>query len=266
MHEKFRDTPFYDPEEGADKALKLGDFADAKDYLEDLLQTFPHPDKYHHAMLKHTALPLYEMAYGITPQQCEAVYKEANTAYGLIGELLQEELSTFSSSFHSEVGRISELTFFALNLRRLFSDETSAVMLPTPAADDKKGIDFYMSPVGTKRVTDGHAYQIKTQAPREVRKQYENSRITLISMNDIDQYAAKPDHPESLARTILRELRLPLYDGKKADFEEYNDVADRNRLDQASSLIEKIASGSITNATARALTRTSIRGFEFDAA
>lgn len=265
MRERFRNTPSFDLEDKADAALRSGTFADAEDYLADLLQTFPHPDKYHHAILKLTALPLYEMAYGIALEEREAVYEEADATYGLVGQLLQDELRTYSPSFHEEVGRISELTFFALKLRQFLSEEANAVILPAPAIDDKKDIDFYMSPVGTKRITDGQAYQIKTRATAETRERYQHSKTTLISMDDIDKYAAKPDHPKSLPRTILRELGISFI-GDNINPEGLSEGADKNRLDRACDLIEKIASGTITNATARALTRTTIQALEMDAA
>jgi hypothetical protein len=265
MRERYRDISPIDPEERIDGALASGAFADAQEYLKELRKTNPRPDKYHHVILKQKALPLYEMAYGAnTSKEHEAIHKDADAVYGLVGYLLQHELYTFSHAFHEEIGRISELAFFALHLRQPFSEETGAVILPAPMMDDRKGIDFYLSPVGTKSITDGHAYQVKTRAEPEVREQYRHSKITLISMDDIDKHAGNPHHPKSLPRTILRELGIPLIGTDEVNPERFSEGADTNRLDRAGALIEKIANRSITSTTARALTRTSLQALRMD--
>lgn len=266
MRERFRDRPLLGLEEKADVALAAGAFADGEAYLDELLRTRPDPYKFHHAILKKTALPLYEMAYGVdSPESYGAIYEDADALYGLTGQLIQHELYTFSHAYHEEVGRISELTFFALHLRQLFSEKTTSVMIPAPATDDKRGIDFYKSPVGTKKIVDGQPYQIKTRATPEVRAQYKNSKVVLISMSDIDKHAGNPNHPESLPRTILRELGIPLI-GETVSNEGFNPKTDRKRLNRAHAQIERIANGDDINSTEEALARASLRGIELDVA
>jgi hypothetical protein len=265
MREKFRDIPSFDLEDRADKALKSGAFADAEAYLTELLKnTSPRSDKFHHALLKQTALPLYEMAYGVDdPDEYLDVYQDANDIFGLAGRLLQQELRTFPASGDSGIGRISELTFFALGQHAFFSEATESVMLPAPAIDDKNGIDFYQSPVNTQGITDGRAFQIKTRATPKVREEYKRSRTILISMSDIDRHATNPRHPQSLPCTILRVLRTPFLGG----LDQFNPDKDQQRLDRATREIEKIALlKENPNRNNDALARTSLVALNMDAA
>lgn len=231
MYEKPRRFEESRLEADADAALAVGDTVAADAYLGSLINKDPHPDMLHHAVLKRMALPLYELAYDPSETRDVRVYDDANDVLGLVGHVLQRELQDYSPRYHREVGRLTELTFFALHLRTLFSEQTASVLLPSSGALDRKGIDFHLSPVGTECVNDGVSYQVKTNATSEDQKKYASSDVILISMSDIDPYAQTPDHPESLARTLLRELHIP-YPGEGREAEYYSD-RDNERLNKA---------------------------------
>ena len=232
MHEKRQ--PSKRLEDRADEALRFGNSAEAELYLDALIKKDPPPHVLHHAVLKKIALPLYEMAYGSTDPE---IHEKANDIYGYVGQLLQQELIDFSSKYHREVGRISEYVFFALNLRAMITQETSSVVVPASGDLDKAGIDFHQTPVGTKSVSDGLSYQVKTQATEEDQDAFASRPTILISLADIDPYASTPHHPDSLARTILRELHMPLPD-EVQDIDHLYSHTDSERLNRASEWIE----------------------------
>lgn len=236
MYEKSRRFEESQLEADADAALAAGDTVVADAHLASLINKNPHPDMLHHALLKRMALPLYELAYDPSETRDVRVYDDANDILGFVGHVLQRELQDYSPYYHREVGRLTELAFFALHLRTLFSERTTSVLLPSSGALDRKGIDFHLSPVGTECINDGPSYQVKTNATPDDKQKYAASNIILISMSDIDPYAQEPDHPESLVRTLLRELHIP-YADKGQETEYYSDM-DRERLDRAMEWVE----------------------------
>jgi hypothetical protein len=228
-------------ETAADERLAAGDIAGAQRILETLGQDFANPDMFFHANFKAYAAPLYELAHYMPT---ETRIRTANDTYGLMASLIELELlsarqtnkfSVESGEKPRRVGRINELLVFGLLIREGIDIHTAAVPIPASRKDDEsRGIDFYLSPVGTGRLDDGWPFQVKTTATEDDKKKFSEKGIALISVADIDKrFASNPDKSESLAWCMLREL-----DGKSSN-------QDEERLKLATAAVyEKIANTS----------------------
>lgn len=129
------------------------------------------PGDFPHVDFKFCANAFNVLAHSGPTEEC---IRDANDTYGLTAELIKRELEAYyndelyddMSSSHeranekySHIGRISELTIFAL-LSRGIDNGVTVVPLPASRHDDKHNkIDFYLSPVGTGRTDDGWPFQ-----------------------------------------------------------------------------------------------------------
>lgn len=229
------------PEDTIDRLLAAGNISDAEVCLdEQFAKGAPTEKERHHLSLKKAALPLYEIAYGSNDSRA---YNEANDTYGEVGELLRHQLRLT----RSKLGHISEQTFLALHTSELIDTATPTVMLPAPRTHDIKGVDFYLSPIGTETVIDGWAIQVKTRATQSDVRRY-SGRAALISMLELDPHANDPRHEHSLASTVLRQL-----DGIEKG-------GDRRRLTAArEKTYEYVRDTPIVRPTAKALFQTARR-------
>ena len=197
-------------EDTADTLLVAGDFAGAQATLSEFSKRYSEPDSFFYANLKLFALPLYELAHH--PSTEERV-RAANDTYGQVASLIDLELTTRnnypneSEENYRRIGRLSALTVFELLIRDGVQDTVAAVPIPASRQDDMhRGIDFYLSPIGTGKINDGWAMQVKTSPTKADREKYDETNIVLIGMNEIDEHATDPNNANSLARCVLREL------------------------------------------------------------
>jgi hypothetical protein len=190
-------------EDLADEHLLRGNITDARDALENLRSSKGHFGSFY-ADLKTRSLPLYDIAFHpTTPQRLTA----ANDTYGLIAEMIDRELSNKALIRRRRVGRLSELAVIGVMLHDAFDESSVATVIPSTRQEDiSKGIDLKITPLATASITDGLPLQVKTiLRPVDA----ENSRkegIIPIGVNEFDEHAGKPENPDSVARSILREL------------------------------------------------------------
>lgn len=218
MYERRAQTP----EDKIDSLLARGDLNAAEFFIDEYLRWSGldgRSKELYHVAVKRAALPLFELARGTDDPRA---YDEANDAYAHVGELLARAADHFSEESPHNIGEISELTFLALHLGEAIDETTRAVILPATRQRDKKGTDFYFSPVGTGKIDDGFPVQIKTVGTEEDKDRY--GHATLVHMTDLDPHARDPVHPNSLASTILRVL-----EGESANDDDFQRLDDARR-------------------------------------
>lgn len=194
-------------EEEVDSFLRVGDVVSAAQAL-NFAPDSENPLAFSHTGLKAVSLPLYELAYH---QPTEARIDAANDTYGLLAGMIEGELEKLSNARFGQkgtyLGRLGELTIFSLFLRDGFNHDPAAVPVPATRYDDKhRKIDFFLSPVGTGRIDDGWAFQVKL-SEWKANEHRRSSPVPAVSVEQLDKrFYRRPENANSLPRRLLREL------------------------------------------------------------
>lgn len=212
MTERTTPLTYQNAEARADAAILSGDSVAANDILLHGIQhNYTHaPNHYHHMALKNIALPFYNI---LRQPEVEAAKDACYDVYGWVGNLLENELE-YLKNYRSKnsqetsdcIGRISELTVFSLPARD-YTTESNFVFVPASQSDDKNhhyGTDFYCIPLHGGP-SDHYSVQVKTALNDAHRAHYSES-ISLIGLNQLSPHYNKPEHDDSLASCMLREL------------------------------------------------------------
>lgn len=212
MHDRLV-TPLFPSslEAVADEALLKGNQNLARIALfSSIKRDYTHnPESYHHVALKSVALPFYDLAdHGATAGRLE----EATAVYGWTGSLIENELLEMQrptenpKALRQRIGRVSELVIFGL-LAREFNRDHAHVPLPATRESNKsaeQGTDFLYYPV-SGATTGPTRLQVKTLLKNTDYESYPDD-IVLVGLNQIDPHYGMPNHSESLANRIVREL------------------------------------------------------------
>lgn len=190
-------------EDLADEHLLRGDISHAREALEHLRSSKGNFASFY-ADLKTRALPLYDLAFHeTTPERLTA----ANDTYGLIAEMIDKELSNRTLIRKRRVGRLSELAVIGVMLHDAFDENSVATVIPSTRQEDiSRGIDLKITPLATASITDGLPLQVKTILRPVDAENSKKQGIIPIGVNEFDEHAGKPENPDSVARSILREL------------------------------------------------------------
>jgi len=213
IHERHVTPATASPEDLADIALGEGDVARARDILHRAItETYTHgskPELFHHLSLKAVMLPMYDLVYH--PPTADH-FEEASKVYGWIGQLLEHEIEILPQQINGyrayTVGNISELVIAALSTRNVTPD-SRYVPIPAKKRDNiaaHEPVDFQLAPV-YGNLGFSRPFQVKTLVTEVHWAGYKNSVVRLVGLNEFDPLYHAPYAHDSLAQTILRELR-----------------------------------------------------------
>lgn len=205
--EENRPPRFSSSEARIDDSIQRGNFSLAK---ESEVENKNSIDELHKLRLKHIALPLYELVFhGPSEERIGAgmeVYAEA-------AALLRDELDYYLTTPEGEErerskGRLTEQAIFCLVARDLQQEGPTVILVPTSQRIDNDGraaADFHL--VGIKE-DEAHVYplQVKTYLSSEETERYDTSLVNLIGLNQLNAHSGRPQHHNSLANTLLREI------------------------------------------------------------
>lgn len=207
---------FQSPERGGDRAILRGDFALANKEFERVYRNNRLPyDRKGRTIAKQIALPMYELEWRhkISEPIDEELQSRVEACHADAAELLNVCLqdirrirmhSQSPSNSSANLGLISELTIYTLGARR-FNRKGDFYFLPTSTDQNFAGpfaADLRLVAADQR----GKSASVQVKTSERARRQYSRA-VSIVTVQNLDPlHYATPEHPDSLASSLTREI------------------------------------------------------------